>query len=426
MNTRPHAGGFQLAARMNRVSPSAVREILKVADQPDVLSFAGGLPAPELFPVEEIAQAYAETFAQEGRQSLQYSVTEGHGPLREWIAARLGSRGVPTSVDEVLITSGSQQGVDLVSRLLLDRGDRVIVENPTYLAGLQSFDGYEAMPVAVPSDAQGLCVDGLDVVLDAQHPALIYLVPDFQNPAGTTLAADRRAPLMELARRHGVPVLEDDPYGEIRFAGRPAPMLAALDPDQVIQLGTFSKTLVPGIRLGWIRASREIIGRLTILKQAADLHTSTLSQRAVARLLETFDYDAHLEVLRGVYRSRCTAMNRALARAMPREAQWVLPEGGLFLWVRLPPGIQDDDVFRAAIARRVAVVPGHAFFVGQDQHTHIRLSFSNRSEELIESGMAMLGAAVNELVPVEPPAPRRAPPQVILGAPVKVRGRLRR
>jgi 2-aminoadipate transaminase len=411
---------------MNRVSPSAVREILKVADQPEVLSFAGGLPAPELFPVQEIAQAYAETFAEEGRQALQYSVTEGHGPLREWIAARLGTRGVPTAADEILVTSGSQQGVDLVSRLLLDRGDRVIVENPTYLAGLQSFDGYEAMPVAVPSDAQGLCVDDLDRVLDAQRPALIYLVPDFQNPAGTTLAADRRAPLMEMARRHGVPVLEDDPYGEIRFAGQAAPMLAGIDPDQVIQLGTFSKTLVPGIRLGWIRASREVIGRLTILKQAADLHTSTLSQRAVARLLETFDYDAHLTSLRAVYRRRCTAMNRALGRAMPREAHWVVPEGGLFLWVRLPPGIRDDEVFNAAIARHVAVVPGHPFFVGQDQHTHIRLSFSNRSEDLIESGMATLGAAVSELVPVEPPRPRRALPQEIVGASVKVRGRLRR
>jgi 2-aminoadipate transaminase len=397
MSPRPQAGGFELATRMAHLTPSAVREILKVADQPDVLSFAGGLPAPELFPVEAIARAYAETLAQEGRQALQYSVTEGHGPLREWIAGRLGARGLPTQTDQLLVTSGAQQGVDLAARLLLDRGDRVIVENPTYLAGLQAFQSYEVVPVPVPSDEQGLCIAGLDEVLYAQRPALIYLVADFQNPTGASLSAERRPRLLELARKHGVPVLEDDPYGEIRFSGQAAPLLAALDPDQVIQLGTFSKTLAPGIRLGWIRASQEIIARLTILKQAADLHTSTLSQRAVARLLETFDYDGHLATVRDAYGSRCAAMDRALRRAMPPGAHWTLPEGGLFIWVRLPPGITDDAVFRAAIERRVAVVPGHPFFVGQDQHTHIRLSFSNRSETLIESGMATLGEAVSEL-----------------------------
>jgi 2-aminoadipate transaminase len=296
-----------------------------------------------------------------------------------------------------LITSGSQQGLDLVARLLLDPGDRVLVENPTYLAALQAFDSYEVDPLPISSDEQGLCIAALEEVLSTQRPALIYLVPDFQNPTGTSLAADRRPRLLELARRHGVPVLEDDPYGEIRFSGKAAPSLAALDPDQVIQLGTFSKTLVPGIRLGWIRAPEEVIGRLTILKQAADLHTSTLSQRAVARLLETFDYDGHLTTLRSTYRRRCQAMDRALSLTMPRQARWSVPEGGLFLWVRLPAGLTDVDVFRAAIARKVAVVPGHPFFVHPNQHSHIRLSFSNRSEELIESGMAALGRAMSTL-----------------------------
>src|SRR5450755_340182 len=217
MSPRPQAGGFELASRMSRMAPSAVREILKVADQPDVLSFAGGLPAPELFPLDEIARAYAEAFDREGRQALQYSVTEGHGPLRDWIAARLGTRGLPTTADQLLITTGAQQGVDLVARLLLDRSDRVVVENPTYLAGLQAFHSYEVEPVAVPSDDQGLCIAGLGEVFRAQRPALIYLVTDFQNPTGTSLSAERRPRLLELARRHGVPVLEDDPYGEIRF-----------------------------------------------------------------------------------------------------------------------------------------------------------------------------------------------------------------
>jgi 2-aminoadipate transaminase len=397
MTERLQVGAFRLASRMTDVAPSAVREILKVAEQPEMLSFAGGLPAPELFPVEAIAEAYAQVLAEEGKQALQYGVSEGHGPLREWIAARLTQRGLATSPEQLLITHGSQQGIDLVARALLDRGDRVIVEDPTYLAALQAFSTYEVTLVPVPSDAEGMQVDGLEEVFRRERPALLYIVPEFQNPKGTSLALPRRRKLLELARRHGVPVLEDDPYGEIRFAGRAGPSLAALDSEQVIQLGTFSKTLAPGMRIGWVRAPVEVLSRLTILKQATDLHTSTLNQRAVTRLLATFDYEGHLEKLRKVYRVRADAMDQALCRAMPPGTSWTHPEGGLFLWLQLPAGIVDDAVFQAAIARGIAVVPGHPFFARGLDHGHLRLNFSNRSEALIDTGMGILGEVVGEL-----------------------------
>jgi 2-aminoadipate transaminase len=397
MTDRLQMGSFRLASRMTGLAPSAVREILKVAEQPEVLSFAGGLPAPELFPVEEVAAAFAKVLADEGQQALQYGVSEGHGPLRDWIAARLTLRGLPTSPDQLLITHGSQQGIDLVARALLERGDKVVVEDPTYLAALQAFSTYEVTFVPVPGDEEGMVVDGLEERFTGQRPALIYLVPEFQNPKGTSLSPARRRRLIELAQRHGVPVLEDDPYGEIRFAGRAAPSLAALDGEQVIQLGTFSKTLAPGLRIGWIRAAPEMIGRLTILKQATDLHTSTLNQRAVTRLLATFDYEGHLEALRRVYRSRAAAMDSALCRVMPAGTSWTHPEGGLFLWLQLPANVVDEDVFHAAIDRGVAVVPGHPFFARGQDHAHLRLNFSNRTEALIDTGMGILGEVVQEL-----------------------------
>jgi 2-aminoadipate transaminase len=240
-------------------------------------------------------------------------------------------------------------------------------------------------------------VEGLEEIFLEQRPSLIYLVPNFQNPKGTCLSLPRRHGLMQLAERYEVPVLEDDPYGEIRFAGRAAPSLAALDGDLVLQLGTFSKTLAPGLRIGWIRGSPEILARLTILKQATDLHTSTLNQRAVSRLLRTFDYDGHLETIRRVYRSRAAAMDRALCRAMPAGTSWTHPDGGLFLWLQLPPGITDDAVFHAGIDRGIAVVPGHPFYVGGRDHGNLRLNFSNRTEELIGTGMGILGEVVAEL-----------------------------
>jgi 2-aminoadipate transaminase len=388
---------FPLAQRMSRMKASAIREILKVAERPDVLSFAGGLPAPELFPVEAIAQAHAEVFAEEGRAALQYSATEGYGPLREWICAHLAKSGLHAATDQVLITNGSQQGIDLVAKVLLDPGDVVVVENPSYLAALQTFSGYEASFAVVGSDNDGMRVDDLERLLHVvgRRPKLIYLVPNFQNPKGTTLSLERRRELVRFAQKHRILILEDNPYGELRFRGEHLPSLASLDTeDVVINLGTFSKTLAPGLRIGWAVGPRELIRTLTVAKQAADLHTATVSQRATARLLSRFDYDANLEKLRGVYGERCQVMLAALEKHMPAGTRWTHPEGGMFLWVELPRGMSADTLFPLALEKRVAFVPGSPFFAHEPRSEFMRLNYSNRPPELIEEGMRRLGAVI--------------------------------
>jgi 2-aminoadipate transaminase len=386
---------FPLAQRMSRMKASAVREILKVAERPDVLSFAGGLPAPELFPVEAIAQAHAEVLADEGRAALQYSTTEGFGPLREWICSHLGERGLHAAADQVLITSGSQQGIDLVAKVLLDPGDVVVVEDPSYLAALQTFSGYEASFAVVGSDDDGMRVEELERLVAGRKPKLIYLVPNFQNPKGTTLSLERRHALVRFAQRHRILILEDNPYGELRFRGEHLPSLAALDDEGVVlHLGTFSKTLAPGLRIGWAVGPRELIRALTVAKQATDLHTATLTQRATARLLSLFDYDANLDRLRAVYGERCLAMLASLEKHMPAGTRWTQPDGGMFLWVELPRGMSADALFPLALDKRVAFVPGSPFFAAEPRVEFMRLNYSNRPPELIEEGMRRLGAVI--------------------------------
>lgn len=391
----PEASGILLARRAARMTASAVREILKVAERPDILSFAGGLPAPELFPVREIAAAHEEVLARDGQAALQYGLTEGHGPLREWIAHRLAARGVRADPARMVITSGSQQGIDLAAKVLLDRGDRVIVESPSYLAALQAFSGYEARMVAVGSDGEGMRVDEVERALERRGAKLIYVVPDFQNPKGSTLSMARRRALVEVAQRYHVPILEDDPYSELRFRGERLPSLAALDDGGVvIHLGTFSKTLAPGLRIGWLVASAELLRPITIAKQASDLHTASLAQRAVAKLLDRFDYDAHLGAIRAAYAARCDAMDAALARHLPDGARWQKPDGGLFIWLELPGGIAGEDLLQDALREKVAFVPGAPFFARKVRHDFARLNFSNRPPELIEEGMRRIGAAM--------------------------------
>ena len=388
---------IQTARRMRGVPPSAVREILKVAERPEVLSFAGGLPAPELFPARELGEAFQAVLRKNPGAALQYGITEGFLPLREWIADRLRARGIAATAESVMVVSGSQQGIDLVARLLLDPGDTVLVENPSYLAALQAFSAYEVNVVALPGDDDGLRTELLDDAMREHRPALVYVVPEFQNPRGTTLAAHRRHELAEAARRHGVPVLEDDPYGALRFRGTPSTPIAALAEELTFHLGTFSKTLAPGLRIGWVHGPRPLMRTMTVAKQACDLHTATLNQHAVTELLRTFDYEAHLGRIRGEYRLRCEAMLRALEHTMPAGTRWSTPDGGLFLWLELPPGLRDDEVFRAAIEHSVAVVPGSGFFVGPPQHGFLRLNFSNQSAEKIEVGMARLGRTLFDL-----------------------------
>lgn len=391
----PPPVSLPLAQRMSRMKTSAVREILKVAERPEILSFAGGLPAPELFPVEAIAQAHAEVFANEGPAAMQYSTTEGYGPLREWICAHLAQRGQRATIDQVITTAGSQQGIDLVAKVMLDPGDVVVVENPSYLAALQNFDGYQARIECVGSDDEGMRVDELEELASRCRPKLIYVVPNFHNPKGTTLSLARRHALVRFAQRHGVLILEDNPYGELRFRGEALPSLASLDDmGVVVQLGTFSKTLAPGLRIGWAVGSREMMRSLTIVKQSTDLHTATLAQRATARLLKTFDYDAHLLRLRAVYGQRCQTMLSALETSMPEGTKWTTPDGGMFLWVELPRGMRGEDLLPRAIEQRVAFVPGSPFFAANPKAECIRLNYSNRPPELIEEGMRRLASVL--------------------------------
>lgn len=387
----------RLARRMLGVKSSAVRDILKVAERPDILSFAGGLPAPELFPIAAIARAHAEVLAEEGPAALQYSTTEGYGPLREWIAAELVRKGGRQTAGQVLITNGSQQGLDLVAKVLLDPGDVVVVENPSYVAALQTFSAYQANFAVAGSDDDGMRIEGLEEIFATLRPKLLYVIPNFQNPKGTTLSLARRKALIELAQRHGVVILEDDPYGALRFRGEALQSLAALD-DQgvVISLSTFSKTLAPGLRIGWLSGPADLVKAITVAKQSTDLHTASLAQRAVVRLLAFFDYDGHIETIRAAYGERAEAMLAALAEFMPPGTRWTRPDGGMFLWVELPRALSGEALFPKAIEQKVAFVPGAPFFAANPEPWTIRLNYSNRPPELIHEGMRRLGAVIAE------------------------------
>ena len=401
----------QLARRMSRIQPSAIREILKVTERPEVLSFAGGLPAPEAFPVAELQRAHADVLAADGAAALQYATTEGYAPLRAWVAARMARRGMRVEPEQVLITAGSQQGIDLVAKVLLDPGDTVVVENPSYLAALQAFQAYEARLAVVSSDEQGMRVDELERLLRKTKPKLVYIVPTFQNPRGTTLSLERRAQLAELSARHGVLLLEDDPYNELRYSGEPLPAIASLEERApIVHLGTFSKTIAPGLRLGWAIAKDEVVRALILAKQSTDLHTGALAQRAVLRMLQSFDYDAHLRRICALYGERCRAMHEALARTFPSGSQWTHPEGGLFIWARLPEGIDCGELLLEAARENVAFVPGAPFFARNPQLNTLRLNFSNRSPQLIAEGMARLGACAARRLAGSPQRAAGAPP----------------
>ncbi|MFN2546011.1 MAG: PLP-dependent aminotransferase family protein [Myxococcales bacterium] len=384
---------IELARRMSRVHTSPIREMLKVTERPDVLSFAGGLPAPEMFPVEAMARAHADVLAKEGASALQYGATEGFGPLRAWVAERMTQRGLACDPEQVLITAGSQQGIDLVGKALIDPGDVVVVEEPSYLAALQSFSIYDARFAVVGTDEEGMRVDQLEELLRQTRARFIYLVPNFQNPRGTTLTLARRLALVRLARDHRVAILEDDPYGELRYSGVALPPLAGLDRHApVIHLGSFSKTLAPGLRLGYAIADEETVKALVIAKQAADLHTGVLSQRAVARMLETYDYERHLRELRGVYGERCAAMLASIERSFPKGTRYTRPDGGLFVWAELPTGIDAAQLLDDAMREKVAFVPGAPFYPHEPRRNTLRLNFSNRPPELIAKGMSIVGA----------------------------------
>jgi 2-aminoadipate transaminase len=394
---------IRFARRMESVRTSTIREILKVTEQPEIISFAGGLPAPELFPVDDILRATERVLGETGAAALQYSPSEGLAALRESFAAESRRRGIDCCADDILIMTGSQQPLDLTGKIFLDAGDCVLTESPTYMAAIQAFQTYGARFASVSTDEEGLIPEELPALIERERPKFLYTIPNFQNPTGVTLTAERRKTLYAIAARYGLIVLEDDPYGALRYAGESIPPIKALDTEGiVIYQSTISKTIAPGLRVGWVVASKEIRAKLTIAKQAADLHTSSLDQRIVHRYLADFDSDRHIELIRRSYGERFRIMDTTLRETMPPGFTWTHPEGGMFLWVTCPEGVNTNELMREAFARKVLFVPGQDFFSDAPGLRFMRLNFSNASPEQIRVGIGRLAevcaAAVEQAI----------------------------
>ncbi len=396
---------IRFASRMKHLRGSDIREILKVTQCPEVISFAGGLPASELLPAREMAELARDLLLDDGVRALQYAPTEGLSVLRETIARRLGEvYGLAFPAEDVLVVTGSQQALDLTGKVFLDEGDAVLCESPTYLGAINALRAYQPRFVEVPTDDDGMVPDELERRLAAEDRVkLIYVVPDFQNPSGRRWSVERRRRLVDLAARFGVPVIEDAPYGELCFEGEPLPPVASFDEaGLVVLLGTFSKILSPGMRLGWVVGESSLVRRYALVKQGVDLHTSGLTQLLAARFVAEHDLDAHIARIRDVYRRRRDAMLAALEDSMPPEVTFTRPAGGLFLWVELPAGINSRELLEHSLDENVAFVPGGAFFANGGHENTLRLNFSAMPEDRIEEGVHRLAravAAMLELVP---------------------------
>lgn len=392
---------FKFSKRVPADGTDAVGAILKAAADPQIISFAGGLPAPELFPVKEMKAAVDKVFDTHGQEAMQYGAAKGVTALRELIQKHVKEKeDVDAELDNVLVTTGSEQVLDLVGKAFVNPGDTVLVEQPTYLCALDVFKTYGANFAGVEMDEQGMKMDALEEALKA-HPAtkLIYTVPNFQNPTGRTMALDRRKKLAELAAKYDVYVLEDNPYGEIRFAGQHVPAVKSFDTTgHVFYMSTFSKTLAPGFRLGWVVADADVVNKLTVLKQSADLHTDNLVQYAVAQFFADNDVDAHVREISALYGKRKQLMADGIKQYFPAGVKYTDPEGGMFLWVEVP-GVDDTvELFKECLKHNVAFVPGDPFFAGKPQPGAFRLNYSNAPEDKIKAGMKQLGEALQDAV----------------------------
>lgn len=390
---------FTFSQRAQQLTSSAIREILKITTRPEVISFAGGLPSPEGFPIAQIQAAFNRVFEKNGRVALQYGPTEGYGPLREWVASDLSQPGVQIKPEEVLIVSGSQQALDLLGKLFIDEGSKVLVESPTYLGALQSFSVFEPEYVSIATDEHGLIPSEISEA-KSQGARFVYALPNFHNPMGVTLNLERRQELVERCAAAHIPVIEDDPYGELRYRGEHLPSLLSLGRKvgaTVIRLGSFSKVLAPGLRLGYIVAPTDIINKLVQIKQATDLHSSTVTQMAVYEAIKEGFLAEHLPAVRDLYKEQCEYMLDAMQEHFPQSVTWKRPEGGMFIWVTLPQNMDAQALLDKAIERNVAFVPGAPFYVDEDHPRNtLRLSFVTVPEERIREGIAILGQLISE------------------------------
>ena len=381
------------ADRMSGIKPSDIREILKVAAQPDIISFAGGLPAPELFPVEEMKAALDAVMDEKGRVALQYGPTDGYLRLREQICERVAAKNqIHTDPDHVFITAGSQQGLDFLGKLFLNPGDVVVLESPSYLGAINAFKQYQPNFVSVPTDENGMIMEELDKVLaGTPNVKLIYIIPDFQNPSGRTWPLERRKQFMEIINKYGVPAIEDNPYGDLRFKGEYLPSLKSMDTEGlIVYFGSFSKILAPGFRVGWIIADHEIVMKVNHIAQAAVLQTATINMMAVSKYMDMFDIDEHVAEILPVYKHRCELMIQTMRETFPKEARFTDPDGGLFTWVEMPDYVNTRELAPLALEQKVAYVPGSGFYPKGDVNNGLRLNYSCSPDDKIIRGVHVL------------------------------------
>lgn len=385
---------------MSIAHKSFIREILKVTEDSNIISFAGGLPNPAFFPVKEIAEAAAKILETDGGNVLQYSSTEGYLPLRKYIAERYFLKnGLKIDPDQILITNGSQQGLDLIGKVFLNKGDRVIMESPGYLGAIQAFSMYEPIFESVSMLDDGIDIDMLEKTVRDKRIKLVYTVPTFQNPSGITYSTKKRKDVANILEKHDIILIEDNPYYELRFAGEDLPLIRNFLEDNSILLGSFSKTISPGLRLGWICTTNEIMEKIIISKQASDLHSNYLAQRIAYQYLIDNDIDEHIVKIRDAYKIRRDLMVSMISEHFPEEIEFTKPEGGMFLWITLPEKISSLDLFEYAIKENVAFVPGNPFYVNGGGNNTLRLNFSNSDEEQIEIGIKRLANIITKYFP---------------------------
>ena len=383
---------WQFSVRAQRLQSSVIREILKITQRPEVISFAGGLPSPLTFPVERMQAAFDSVLSKNGRVALQYGPSDGYAPLREWIADSMSVDGATISPDQVLMVSGSQQGLDLLGKVLVDEGSKVAVETPSYLGALQAFSVYGPEFVSIPTDDSGLIPEAVPEA--AVGARLLYALPNFQNPTGRTLSVERRVALVDTCARMALPLIEDDPYGALSYRRAPLPKMLTMNPAGVVYMGSFSKVLTPGIRLGYVVAPQALARKLEQAKQATDLHTAQLTQMVVHEVIKDGFLEQHIPQIRALYSSQCDAMLAALSEFFPPAVSWTKPEGGMFIWVTLPKHMDAMQLFDAAIAQNVAFVPGAPFYANNPERNTFRLSFVTVSPERIREGIAKLGKLI--------------------------------